>query len=382
MKKVAKNVQTTVLIRTAWAIFLCMFITVSLHSAPSGNVLTKKQYLKAMNKVLNDVIKRCPENPGHKLLFSANLFFAHGAAIRSMPLDILKLYVDAFREAGVNRVDINLGIWPWAKQDATTIHKYVELIRYIRNSGLGLALNPVYNVTDGPVESFNGWANETLEAFRKIGAQLKPDIFVVIHEPSTINARMKLSVSPARWAEFARKAALAVKESSPETRCGAGVLWTETSYFNAFLNVEPLSYISLDIYALRGLKTYNEMIPRIRKAGKKVYIEETWRPPYFIPSGSKKETLETWSAAGIGENTYRKLDCKWMKAMVRYANTWKMEAVTPFWTQTFFLYVPKTADTCALSPDYNGKVMEAIKQQKRTATFKAFRKLVRKFGKK
>lgn len=382
MKKPVENIQTTVLIRAAWTILLCMFITVSLHSAPSGNFLTKKKYLKAMNKALDDVVKRCPENPGHKLLFSANLFFAHGAAIRNMPLDVLKLYVDAFREVGMNRVDINLGIWPWAKQDTATIHKYEELVRYIRNSGLGLALNPVYNVTDGPVESFNGWAKETLEAFRKIAAQLKPDIFVVIHEPTTINARMKLSVSPARWAEFARKAALAVKETSPETRCGAGVLWTETSYFNAFLNVELLSYISLDIYALRGLKTYNRMIPRIRKAGKKVYIEETWRPPYFIPSGSKKETLETCSAAGIGENTYQKLDGKWMKTMVRYANTWKMEAVTPFWTQTFFLYVPETADTSALSPDYNRKVMEAIGQQKRTSTFKAFRKLVHKFGKK
>jgi len=344
-----------------------------------GNSFTKEDYHHSMHKALELIIKRSKPRPGHKLLFAANLFYAHGSVIENMPMNILKAIVDAFKKAGFGRVNINLSVWPWVAGNQTVIEKYDEIIEYIRDSGFQLALNPQYTPTDGVVTSFQQWSEEAVAAYSKIARRYQPQIFVLVHEPSTMNARMNLDISSKQWASFVKKALTGVKYASPKTRCGTGVLWTEMKYFKEFIKIKRLELLSIDIYDLKGLKVYNRMINSAQKAGKVVYIEETWRPPFYVPEPGKKVSLESYISTGIGDQSFQPLDAKWFEAMTRYANAWELEAITPFWMQTFFLYVQENEPNGALDTEYNKAVVVAISENKRTETVSAIKNTIEKW---
>jgi len=314
----------------------------------------------------------------HKLRFGANLFFAHEGLIEHVPLGVLLKEVDAFRDLGINRVDINMGLFPWRDKDEKYIAKYDAVVKRIRDAGLDLAINPQYSPVRHRVSSLAEWTREAIPVYEEIARRYKPEILVTIHEPTTMNKRMKAAASPAEWRDFVRAAALAVRKASPGTRCGAGALHVEKEYFREFLSVDELDVVTIDIYGLAGLRRYNEMIRMAGRAGKPVYIEETWRPPYYTRRGKKRDSLETISATGIGLRSYQDLDIDWLEAITQYASAWGLESITPFWTQTFFKYVPEGGD--ALSQDYNEQVMDAISKGKRTDTYYAYQRLIKRFG--
>lgn len=358
---------------------LCLFLYCPLCEAGdvNGKVITKSEYNQSMHNALEQVINRSNPKPHHNLLFAANLFYAHGSIIETIPMHILKAIVDSFDEAGFKRVDINLSIWPWVEGNQKVIKKYDRIIDYIRDSGFQLALNPQYTPTDGTVSSFKQWSEEAMAAYPKIANRYRPEVFVLVHEPSTMNARMNLNIAPKQWASFVKKSLIAVKHVSPGTRCGTGVLWTEMKYFKEFIKIKRLELLSIDIYDLKGLKVYNQMIKSAKLAGKSVYIEETWRPPYYIPESDQKVSLETYISTGIGDKSFQPLDSKWFEAMTRYANAWELEAVTPFWMQTLFLYVGENEPNGALDAQYNKAVAVAISNKKRTETFYSFKEIIK-----
>ena len=339
--------------------------------------LTQQQYLFLMDKALDTIIEKCRKQPQHRLIFSANLFFAHEVSIKNMPLETLKKYVDALKEAGVHRIDINMGLFPWLDNQRETIQKYDALIHHIRQAKLQLAINPQYSTMYHTFDNFEDWKTAAFKIYLKIAQRYQPDIFIIVHEPSVMNDRMGINVSPTKWRQFTRMTARAVKKVSPVSRCGAGVLVvleSEKPFFNEFLKVEELDIITIDIYAIKGINTANKMIPKAKRRGKVVYIEETWRPAYYVPQAGRRETLDTISAKGIGNEAFQELDAKWLKTMALYAGTWGLEAVTPFWTQTFFKYVNEGGG--ALDPNYNRQVIEAINKGERTSTFEAFKAIV------
>jgi hypothetical protein len=188
-------------------------------------------------------------------------------------------------------------------------------------------------------------------------------------------ARMGIRTTPADWREFVAKAADIVHNASPRSRVGAGGLFTEHAFFKEWASLSNLDVLTLDIYSLGALKQYNNLILLAKRSGKGVYIEETWRFPYQ-DRGSASGTLENMSSRTIGEQKYMGVDQKWLEAMELYAQTWGMEALTPFWTQTFFKYVPDNGN--ALDPSYNNAVAEAIRRGERTQTFRKYQALARK----
>lgn len=336
-----------------------------------------------MNQALDVIIEKCRKHPQQKLIFSANLFFAHEVCIKNMPLETLKKYVDALKEAGVHRIDINMGLFPWLDNHQETIQKYDALIRHIRHAKLQLAINPQYSTMYHKFRKFDDWKTAALKVYPEIAKRYQPDIFIVVHEPTVMNERMGVNVSPKEWRDFTQQTAIAVKEVSPGTRCGAGIvvaLQSEWKYFDEFLTLKELDIITFDIYAIRGLNAANKMIAQAKRRGKNVYIEETWRPTYSVPEKGKTVTLDDRSAIGIGNKTFQALDANWLKAMTLYASTWGLEAITPFWTQTFFKYVEENGN--ALNPEYNKQVIESINKGERTKTFETFKTLVQQYGKK
>jgi len=339
--------------------------------------LREKDYLKLMNRALDKVKVRSLRGHLHKLKFRANLFFAHEVCIKNMPISTLKKYVDALNEAGVHGVDINMGLSPWIDRYQPSIDKYDKLIEYIRSRNMRLAINPAYWAAH-KVRDFKEWTENTLIAWEEIARRYNPDQFVLVHEPSTQEMRMGFSVHPGKWVEFVKGTARVVKRVSPQSRLGAGVLAKEEAYFKKFIQMPELDTISFDIYNLRDLKTINSMVKKARNTGKIVYIEETWRTPYWIPRGSTSVNLDDVISTGIGLERFQELDAKWLETITLYASVMQMETVTPFWTQTFFKYVREGGH--ALKGDYNLQVLSAIERGDRTATFEVFKELIQRYG--
>ncbi|MBU0478694.1 hypothetical protein KKC91_09025 [bacterium] len=380
-KKISKSLIIACLILLIGITFV---LTSYAQADDRGQSITQEQYIDIMNRVLDSIITNCQNQPQHKINFSANLFFAHEVCIKNMPLETLKKCVDALKEAGVNRIDINMGLFPWLDNHQETIQKYDNLIEYIRHHNLQIAINAFYGPMYHRVNSFEEWRNMALQIYPEIAKRYTPEIFIVIHEPTTMASRMGFEVSPEEWGEFVKETARVVKAVSQKTRCGAGVLadpvfiQSEQKCFDKFLSIDELEIITLDIYNIRSFDAANKMIREARRQGKKVYIEETWRSPYYVPQAGKTETLDNISAMGIGNEAFQTLDVKWLEAMSLYASVWGLEAITPFWIQTFFKYVKEGGN--ALSQGYNLQVIEAINNEERTKTFEAFKEIIQKRG--
>ncbi len=361
--------------RRLLAVLLCALLL----AAPGGSLaLTDAEYAARLEQALDRLIARLQGQARQRVTFGANLFLAHEVAIGGVPPGTLVKMVDALKAAGVRRVDINMGLSPWRAGDQPAIAKYDALIRHVRAEGLRLAINPAYARRHAEVRTVDDWEAAALPVFREIARRYAPDVFVVLHEPTTQDHRMGGGASPARWAAFARAAARAVKEASPGSRVGAGFLHSERAHFDAILPLPEVEVVTLDVYGLAGLEAYNRMITAARARGKPVYIEETWRPGFHAPRPGEAADLDVALSAGIGNARFASLDRKWLEAMTLYAATWGLEAVTFFWPQPLFAYVDR--DASALERDYNLAVIEAIERDERTETYRALEALIRRHG--
>jgi hypothetical protein len=280
---------------------------------------------------------------------------------------------------GLRRIDINPGLFPWKegkRQDVMA--KYDAVVQAARSAGMRIVLNPQYSPTYHKISSLDAWSSVAIPVYEELARRYKPDVFNVAHEPSTMAKRMGAKNSIQAWRDFARRAAQAIKRESPQTKVAAGGLYTEQEYFNEFLNLSEVDLMSINIYDLKGLKTYNAMIEDAQARGKNVYIAETWRPPYFQPKLGPRLSLESVVAKSIGDRDFEDVDIHWLETMVEYARAWGLQSVTPFWTQAFFKYVGEDGD--ALSESYNNAAASAIRNEERTRLFRRYQELIRTHG--
>jgi len=382
MKRLIKIVNTFIIVST---VLICAsgYPIVAAQDFPDLPVQVDGdiRYIEQMNRLLDIVISKSSVAGGrsrHKLIFGGNLFLAHGAFIKYFSLDVLLKYADGLKEAGISRIELYIGPSAWANNESETIAKYDALIKHIRELGLEVVISPEYHRGSFEVKSVSELEKIVLPIYAEIAKKYQPDIFVVIHEPTTMAGRLGIKTTPQEWKDFVEKAVIAVKRASPKTKLGAGGEHYELPYYRQWLGISGLDYMTLNIYNAMKLKDYNQMIKIARAHGKKVYIEETWRFP-SVEAAQGNQTLDQLSAKGIGLERYQELDSKWIKALTLYANAWGLEAITPFWTTTYFKYVQ--TDGNAISYEYNSLVAEAINKGERTPTFRTLQALAEKFGK-
>lgn len=338
----------------------------------------KEQYFNYMNAELDKLVVSCPSSTTQPISFSIWLFFAHEAVIEKMPLETLINSVDAFAEAGISRIDINMGFFPWLDNRTEVIEKYDKLIAHIRAKNLELNINPQFSSHYHEVENYADFKQKALSLYQQLAERYQPERFIVLHEPTTMNEWMKLNISPQQWAEFAKEASLIVKQASSKTKTGAGFLTMvekEKDYFDELVKLYELDLITLDIYHLKGLELASEIAEISGQNNKTVYIEETGRPNFYVPRIGKKASLTQISQAGIGALEFQEVDIKWLQAMACFATSHNLEAVTPAWPQPLFKY---TKEGGAFSPKYNQEVLEAINKGEHTKYFSALAELTEK----
>jgi len=308
--------------------------------------------------------------PRHNLVFSANMNFAHAAYVRHTPLDVLLAWADALKEAGATRIDLNPGLGPWLQHDEETLAKYEALVRHIHDIGLEVAWNVTTFTRDLKVASFEEWAKTALPIYGEMAGRYKPDIFIPVHEPTTLSFWMGVKTTPEAWEGFVAKAIRTIKQASPNTRVGAGVYESERAYFDRFVALPGLDVLTIDIYFLDRLTVFERMAASARKAGKDIYIEETWRFP--------QRKIDGKVLRDPGNRIYENLDIKWFTAMVRFADKYGIGGITPFHSAAIFAYFPESLDTS--DPRYFRGTIAAVKNGERTRFFHVYRELSREYG--
>jgi len=342
--------------------------------------MTRATYIANMHTALDVVIAATASLPRHPMAFGANIMLGHEFWIDSMPKDALIKYVDGLAETGVDRIDLNLGLFPWfdaaAHRSNTTIAKYDAIVARIREHGLKLAFNPQYSDTYHELAGFAEWSTAALAFYEAVALRYQPDTFVVVHEPTVMDVRLgEDELEPADWVTFAEAAEVAIHRQSPDTRIGAGGLADDVTHFEAFADSAAIDVLTLDIYSVTDLPVYTTMIATADTANKPVYIAETWRTPFDVGAGG---SLEEVAAEGIGDLDFEALDIKWLQALAQYARVLNVEAFTPSWTQPFFKYVTPMGGN-AFNSDYTEAVVLALRRGERTRTAKAFEALVEEY---
>lgn len=362
----------------------------------ASQTFTQADYIKLWNSRLDSLIVRLEKLPQRPVLFAANLVWAHGAGIRSTSLESLLVYLDGLKAVGAQRIDISPGIT--SLDIPEVVVKYDAVVRRIREAGLQLGINPEYcriakaQGETGAVKNFEEFKTLGLKACAGYAARYHPDVLVPVHEPYTMDQRMYTKSTTNQWRSYVEAAVKVIKNVSPKTRVGAGgvpirifgnePLTFETEFLRKCLTIPDLDFITMDVYDLGLIPQYDALAQAAHAAGKGIYIEETHRPSFVagpIPSDFVSEEGEAHTAKGAGSADFEELDAKWIKAMALYASTRGMEAVTPFWSQTLFLYVTSGPDQ-GIDPTYNAKVRQAIIEGKRTASFRTYQEWRRKLG--
>lgn len=306
--------------------------------------------------------------PRHPVSVGVNLIFAQGGYIKQIPTKDILAAVDALADAGVTRLDVNPSVTFWVGNgDPAAVANYKKVVARVREKGMTLAVNPLNQGVELPVKTLAAYQQLCVEAFPKMAEDLAPDTFVVLHEPSTMARRLGIQGTPAEWAKFADATADALRKAKPKLRVGVGGLGGDRKVIEAILAVKSVDTITLDVYSISSLTGDKQIAAEARKAGKRVNIEETWRPAVEVtPKG-----VTPRPGAGIADAAFEKVDVEWLKMMHRYAETGPFESVTYFWASCFFLY--ERGDVNAENLAYQRAAARAAAEGKRTGAYDALK---------
>ena len=290
----------------------------------------------------------------HPVILGGNLFYANGSLVDNMSQSFLIDYVDGLKAAGVQRVDLNPGVG--TINDSTATALYDAVVQRIRQLGMQLAINPEIDTSDSKqIFSFQQFQEMAQTAYPALAQRYQPDNFVIVHEPSTQDARLGLSPTTQQWDSFVRTLAPLIKAASPHTRVGAGGFYdsAENTFFQDFVGIPTctgsnasggcLDFMTMDIYAYTSFTQLDGWIQAAQQSGKAIYVEETWAPkdlPNPLPPGwqSLPGGLDSIALVGSCNVAFAQMDVNWLDAMLQWGAVNSLEAVTVFSTPAFFYY--------------------------------------------
>ena len=357
---------------------------------------TEQQFIDSTMSAIAAFQASLPPAPNAKVVLSGNLVYANGAFYLQKavpPLNVLLQYVEGMKAAGVQRVDLNPAVTSINNPAATAA--YDALVTHARELGMQLALNPqVVGGELGSSPTFQDFENMAMTTYPALAARYQPDNFVIVHEPTTMNARLGVTATTQDWDGFIRAVAPLIKAASPHTRLGAGGFYEtdENTYFEDFVTIPLLDFMTMDVYDDSNFTGYNAWVQLAHTAvdpthpnGKGIYIEETWAPDYLpdtLPSDwqSNPAGLSAYTLVGECNADFAAMDTSWLQAMLMWASASGMEAVTAFTTEAFFYYYQgSTTEGTAtyqydspLNPTYIGQALLAIHTGQLTTTAKAY----------
>ena len=333
--------------------------------------------------------------PTQPIIIGGQEVAAHGSNVANYPPTVLVDYADGLKAVGVQRIEFNPAVStiniPAAEANLDI------LVWHIRELGLQLAINPEYDNGEFPVNTFQDFLNVAMQTYPALAARYKPDNFVIVHEPTTMAARMGIAITPAQWVSFIQAVEPLIKQASPHTNVGAGdcVGCNESDYFSAFaalptcnannLSSGCLDFLTVDLYSV-DFATVEAWVQIAQTNKKGIYMEETWAPTYLpstLPTGIQANPAgqEAYAVIGSVDTVFERLDQDWLTGIIQFASAEGMQAVTPFTTEAFFLYVntPTPSDE-ATNASYLQQASKAIQTGQLTTTGQTYLQDAAQYG--
>lgn len=319
------------------------------------------------------------------IILGSNLLYANGGLIDNIPISVLLQYVEGLRAAGAQRVDLNPGVT--SINDPVAAAAYDAIVAHIRELGMQLAINPAVTGNDFPGgASFADFQTTAMTTYPAMAARWQPDNFVIVHEPTTQNARLGVTATTQDWGGFIQAVAPLIRTASPHIRLGAGGFYdsAENTYFAYNVTLPQLDFMTMDVYEDQSFAPLDTWVSLAHSNGKGIYVEETWAPkdlPATLPPGwqSNPEGAEAYALVGDCDAAFAPLDAAWLQAMAMYASSNQMEALTPFTTADYF-YLGSVAVDNPFNTTYINDALQAIQNGQLTSTGRAYLKLNQTLG--
>lgn len=354
------------------------------------------QFIASTNSAINSLMNTTA-GPTHPLVLSGSLFYANGSGVDTMPQSFLLDYVDGLKAAGVQRVDLNPGVTSLNDPVATAL--YDAVVQHIRELGMQLAINPEIDIDDrAAFSSFLDFQSMAMTTYPALAKRYQPDNFVIVHEPTTQDARLGVTPSAKDWDNFVRTLAPLIQAASPHTRVGAGGFYSsqEDVFFRDFvalptcpasnLGAACLDFMTVDIYSDTSFTQLNGWVQMAHQSGKGIYVEETWAPkdlPSSLPAGwqALPGGLDSVALVGTCDIAFAEMDVNWLNALALWASVNGMEAITPFTTSAFFFYGSTHDDDVDTDATYIAELQQAVQAgQSLTAAGQAYLGLSSQYG--
>jgi L-alanine-DL-glutamate epimerase-like enolase superfamily enzyme len=309
------------------------------------------------------IIQACRKQKLHKIEFRGNLTYACSSLLKMSSTDtwpwtfqagpvsvdrwvaVVNAWVDGLKEAGFKGVDLNFGAYPWNGRDKVSLTKMEKAIERIQRDGLRVGFYPV---PSGGMRDFKAFTEVTAKWWAGLAERFQPDLITVAHEPLALSFFMASPPTLEQYTEFVKRTGEAVKKASPRTLISATLVPCtvpqELKFAERWATLPELEALSVDFYELRGFDRTNQVVAAAKAAGKRTFISETWRVAWW-PKEFEREFPNSeifWMGAGMGSEKYQPVDSKWIEMCAVYAAAWGMDAISPFWTQMLFKYLPKS----------------------------------------
>ena len=322
------------------------------------------QFIASVNAAISsEVAELSPAS--HPIVYGGNLVYANGMVVAGATQELLLAYVDGLKAAGVQRVDLNPGLT--SITNSTVVALYDATVQHIRELGMQLAINPEFTPGElGPSTTFQNFVTTAMQNYPQLVARYQPDVFVIVHEPTTATDGMHAAISQ-DWHDFILSMIPLLRAASPYTKLGAGAFQNgalpalsaqESNYFEdwatnipgclgAASNTDCLDYMTMDIYNDDTFSTYTQWASLAHANNKGAYIEELWAPHYLpnplpagtlSPTGYLTKSLDDVAILGALNPAFATMDATWVQGMSRFAAANGMEAMTAFTTLAFFSY--------------------------------------------
>ena len=380
---------------------IAFFLTACLMAADvCAQTPTESQFIASVNAAianLNASTGQSSTGPTHPIVLSGNPIFTDGQLLATTPLATLLSYVDGLRAAGAQRVDLNPAVTTLS--NPTMLASLDAVVTRIRELGMQIAIDPeVLPAELGQHPTFATFQTAALQNYAQMAARYQPDNFVILHEPTTVDAVLAPPYPTVQqWRDFITAAAPLIKAASPHTRVGAGAFQNgvlpdlsaqENAFFQEAVTIPALDFLTMDIYNDDTFPVYQQWISLAHANGKGIYIEETAEPKYlpvplpatlFNANGYLADTLDGVSLIGAANADFAPLDASWLQAMANFASANGLEAVDVFQTEPFFAFGTAGHDK-RTDPVYFSAVATALAKGQLTSTGQAYAAIVAQYG--
>lgn len=297
----------------------------------------------------------------NSLTFATELLPANGnrgpALFQPGNLASVTTNLDALQAMGIQGVTIAVGyplLDPTFPNAAQYVSYFQQVVSMVHARGMKVLIESQILFANTPYSPVTyNWANLPYSQFvtnhiaqdQLIINQIRPDYLEVGVEADTeayLSGYSQLN-TPSGWTSYIEQLLSSLNKGNTKLVAGAGT-WLGTSFLTGFASDSRLDFISTHVYPIYGnnLQTLLQMCKIAQQNNKRLVVDEAWMEKVLQsatgpgagtgidgPLVTQQDVFSFWSP----------LDTEFLTAMVKLAQIYPLEFLSPFSEQYFFAYL-------------------------------------------